>query len=161
MNEYYSAAGQCGLFIAIAWAVAPLISLIIQTAVAWIDDSDRASENWVVHTLYKKTHKYRYPVYNGASKEVFGYAKDKKHSGAKSSSLRIDENYVFSHDAGFFYPISVAVVGGIPFAVVAAFDFYPITLSILGFVVMAHMARFGRRHQKLFTKHIEDKNAHR
>ncbi|MEE5088416.1 hypothetical protein V2J74_27050 [Pseudomonas alliivorans] len=56
----------------------------------------------------------------------------------------------------FFFP--VAVFG--PLVIFLSLKFYPVLLTALTLAAIAYVARFSRRHKKLFDKHLKDPEAH-
>ncbi|MBD8680330.1 hypothetical protein [Pseudomonas sp. CFBP 13719] len=57
----------------------------------------------------------------------------------------------------FFFPI--AILG--PLVAFLSLKFYPLLLTVLTLAVIAYVARFARRHRKLFDKHLKDPEAHK
>lgn len=73
---------------------------------------------------------------------------------------RHSKNYCRSDGhIGFFAPILISIVA--PSLLLLSFDLYPVTVCGLTLFAVAHLARFARRHKKLFDKHIADPNAHK
>jgi hypothetical protein len=59
------------------------------------------------------------------------------------------------------YPCLVVASFFAPMVCLFAVTAYPITIGVLTVLLLAHLARFSRRHKKMFDEHIEDKNAHK
>jgi len=159
MNEYQIAA-IAGCCIAALWIVAYVFSWSVQWGWSWIDDSKVGKRNWLANKLNYS--KWKYPVYLYCEDEVFGYAKDKKHDGQKGlCDLDHGVDYIYNHETGVFYWKIGFVVSLLPIASVIAFKIYPITLTCGVLIILAHVARFSRRHKKIFEDHVKDKNAHK
>lgn len=63
-------------------------------------------------------------------------------------------------DGGVVVCITSCVLLFTPMAIAFSIAIYPVVLSIVVMVILAHVARFAKRHKKLFDKHIGDKSAH-
>ncbi|HCL4225694.1 TPA: hypothetical protein N2C25_003923 [Pseudomonas aeruginosa] len=131
-----------GLALAFLWAFAVFLAWAWGRAWAWIDDSKPPRHNflthWVMGLLGFHLEDDRWSVY------VYRHSKNKRGSDGAS---------------GFFYPVLIAVTA--PSLLLLSFDLYPITVCGLTLFAVAHLARFARRHKKLFDKHIADPNAHK
>jgi len=57
----------------------------------------------------------------------------------------------------FFFPVSVFG----PLAIFISIKLYPVLLTALALAAIAYVARFSRRHKKLFDKHLKDPEAHK
>lgn len=49
----------------------------------------------------------------------------------------------------------------LPLAAFLSIKFYPVLLTVLTLLLLAYVARFARRHKKLFDKHLKDPEAHK
>ncbi|MEQ4254280.1 hypothetical protein [Pseudomonas syringae] len=49
----------------------------------------------------------------------------------------------------------------LPLATFLSIKFYPVLLTALTLLLLAYVARFARRHKKLFDKHLKDPEAHK
>ncbi|MDQ3203922.1 MAG: hypothetical protein M3Q94_17440 [Pseudomonadota bacterium] len=56
-----------------------------------------------------------------------------------------------------FFPITIFA----PLAIYLSVKLYPVLLTALTLMVVAYVARFARRHRKLFDKHLKDPEAHK
>jgi len=137
MNEYKIAI-LCGGIIVIGWIVAYVLCWIGQWAWAWVDDSKVGQRNLIVKYLANKN---GFDDYHGS---VFDYkGKKKGYSDGLWSFMR-----------AFLFTVTL------PFVLLMTIKLYPIALAILCMALVAWVARFSRRHKKLFDKHIVDKDAH-
>jgi len=168
MNEY-EIAFYCGLGLSAFCIIAYVLSWVVQWAWAWIDDGKASKKNWIASkTIFSK---WKYPVHNDygdalerkakTNADGWGYAKDKKHTHKSVHNLKhgIDYLYDWQISGRYFW----LVLGMIPLPVVAVlmYDVYPITLTIGVLIVLAYLARFSRRHKKIFDEHVKDKGAHK
>ncbi|MFU4132759.1 hypothetical protein ACM7HG_30015 [Pseudomonas aeruginosa] len=131
-----------GLFLAFLWAFAVFLAWAWGRAWAWIDDSKPPRHNFltrrVMVLLGFKLQDDPWPAYQ--------YMHSK--------------NYCESDGhIGFFAPILISILA--PSLLLLSFDLYPVTVCGLTLFAVAHLARFARRHKKLFDKHIADPNAHK
>jgi hypothetical protein len=132
-----------------------------------VDDGEVGDKNWVLKKISVTITKWKYPVYCGGP-EIFGYAKDKKHDGRKvhdytleKHSLEHGEDYKYTHQVIGKGPIPVMLSSIVaPMLMVFVFEFYAVALFVLTLAIVANLARFARRHKKLFDKHLTDKDAH-
>jgi hypothetical protein len=163
MNEYQIASIVGGV-IAVGWFVAYVLCWLGQWAWAWVDDSEVGKRNWLASKI--NFSKWKYPVYlysesfeNGD--KPHGYAKDKKYNNTKCGGLRegVDYKYGFNTYGGIISTTFITSL--IPMFAVISFNLYPVTLAFLCVALIAWVARFSRRHKKLFDKHIVDKDAHK
>lgn len=167
MNEYQIAI-WCGVTIAALWLVAYILCWIGQWAWAWVDDDEIDSSNWLAGKIHFS--KWKYPVYNNygigleeavkENKKPFGYAKDKKHENKSIGKLTEGVDYKYSHSVGGGIITLSFLTSLLPILFVVSLHFYPIVLAVLILATIAWVARFSRRHKKLFDKHIQDKDAH-
>jgi hypothetical protein len=146
MNEYqineYEIAFLCGVVIAALWIVAYLLCRFGQWAWAWVDDAKVGKRNLIVNWLaMMQGYTHRDPGYDT---EFVYWNKDKSDSAV-----------------GILPFLQALLATSIaPMAIVIAFKLYAVTLIVLTLMVTAWVARFSRRHKKLFDKHIVDKDAH-
>jgi len=138
MNEYQIAGLSFAGIIAL-WHLAYILCWFIQWSWSWVDDSKMGKVNTLVR---KVAHLSGFEDYDGCW--------DYKH---KKSEGRSD-------GFGPFYAITFGT-GLLPIVLVVAIEFYPIALSIAVLILMAHLARFSRRHKKIFDEHVKDKSAHK
>lgn len=168
MNEYQIAV-VCGIGLGLCWLLAYLLCWLGQWAWAWVDDSEISLENWLAKRV--NFSKWKYPVHNDYGealkraakngKKPFGWAKEKKHEHKSVGELKHGKEYVYSHERvpGILSLILLSMA--LPMFVLIAFKLYSVALIILTLMVIAWVARFSRRHKKLFDKHITDKEAHK
>ena len=139
MNEY-EIAGVVSGSIAAIWILVYILCWVGQWAWAWVDDAKVHKGNLIVGFLAKK-----YGFVDDGDKELYYH-----------------HPVIGGHGEGFIpFVGTLGVTSLIPVCLVVTFNFYPIVLSVLLFFVFAMLARFSRRHKKLFDKHIEDKDAHK
>jgi hypothetical protein len=137
MNEYQIASIVSG-FIAISWILAYLLCWAGQWAWAWVDDSKVGQRNLIVKYLANKN------GFDDYDSSCFDYR------GAQKG---------LSDGFGSFIRAYLFTVM-LPFILVITINFYPVTLAFLCVALIAWVARFSRRHKKLFDKHVVDKDAH-
>ncbi|MBP2698397.1 hypothetical protein [Pseudomonas aeruginosa] len=131
-----------GLFLAFLWAFAVFLAWAWGRAWAWIDDSKPPRHNFLIRRVMVllgfKLQDDPWPAYQ--------YRHSKNNFGSDGH-------------IGFFAPILIAITS--PSLLLLSFDIYPVTICGLTLFAVAHLARFARRHKKLFDKHIADPNAHK
>lgn len=118
---------------------AVVIGLVWRKAWAWIDDAE-AGRNPVLEFMA------RLRGWTPYTTEGNGYQwwKDKKDSTQTEVLLPFLGLFFFS-----------------PLAVFLAIKLYPVVMAALTLVAVAFVARFARRHKKLFDKHLKDPEAHK
>lgn len=139
-SQLLSCAGGLGMLLGLTWVAAYFFSWAWAWIWAWIDDRETPTDNPIIEFTMKK----------------MGWVKGKKYSCftyAKGEMKRSDGA------CGFFYPMFAVAIG--PTLIMLMILLYPLTLSILLACLLARLARFARRHKKLFDKHIKDPNAHK
>ena len=140
MNEYQIAAISCIGLMAF-WLVTYLLSWGIQWAWSWVDDSEIGKRNWIV----RKIAHWR------------GYEDRDTYI---SSFLYTDKSGDMSDGSNPFFLVAF-VTSIIPMTLVLSINFYPVALSVLTLTLIAHVARFSRRHKKIFDEHVKDKSVHK
>ncbi|HEJ2104692.1 TPA: hypothetical protein SLV91_003651 [Pseudomonas aeruginosa] len=131
-----------GLFLAFLWAFAVFLAWAWGRAWAWIDDSKPPRHNFLTRrVMVLLGFKLQYDPW-----PVYQYMHSKNNFGSDGH-------------IGFFAPILIAITS--PSLLLLSFDIYPVTICGLTLFAVAHLARFARRHKKLFDKHIADPNAHK
>ena len=106
----------------------------------WIDDSE-PGRNPVLEFMARLRGWTQYDT-EGSSKYLWW--KDKKGESQPDVLL-------------FFFPITIFA----PLAIYLGITLYPLLLTALTLLVVAYVARFARRHRKLFDKHLKDPEAHK
>lgn len=145
LNAYEIAIGS-GVIILAGWLVAYILCWVGQWAWAWVDDSKAGENNLIVKLILEKIFEFKFEQNPG-----YKYVKDIAWvKGGKKSEYR--ELYVFK----FCF-----MTASIPLFIVLTLDFYYVALTIASISLLAILARFARRHKKLFDKHIVDKEAHK
>lgn len=131
-----------GFVLAFLWAFAVFLAWAWGRTWAWVDDSKPPKHNllthWVMGLLGFELEGDRWSVW------VY------RHSNSKGGG----DGHI-----GFFFPILIVIPA--PSLLLLSFDLYPVTICGLTLFAVAHLARFARRHKKLFDKHITDPNAHK
>lgn len=147
MNPLETFPGQllACLILGAACALALFILILLgkawRHAWAWIDDSE-PGRNPALELLAK----------------IRGWTKYDSSSGYSPLLKWKDQKGVIQDEPVFGlmpYPFFA------PIAAFFCFKFYPVFLSGLVLLVVAFLARFARRHKKLFDKHIKDPDAHK
>lgn len=133
------AATGIGGILGTAWVVAYILSWIGAWIWSWVDECESPKENPLIEWSMRK----------------MGWGKPK----GWSCWLYSRNDDVSDGACGFFYPLLAVMIG--PAAITILILLYPLTLSILLAVLLARLARFARRHKKLFDKHLKDPGAHK
>mgnify|MGYP001611589864 CR=1 FL=1 len=121
--------------------LAVLAGMIWRKTWAWIDDAE-PGRNPVLELLAKLRGWTQYTT-QGTSTTYFWW-KD------KTGDSKPDVLFPF-----------MAVAFCTPLATYLGIKFYPVLLVALTLVLIAYVARFARRHRKLFDKHLKDPEAHK
>ena len=131
------AAACLGLLFGMGWVAAYVLSWCWAWVWAWIDDSEASEKNPLIKISMLRM--------GWVERDwIFSYEKgDKVSDGA----------------CGFFFPL-VALILIPPFAAMAVAA-YPVSLAAILAYLVARVARFARRHKKLFDKHLKDPEAHK
>lgn len=138
-SQLMGAAGGFGVILGAAWVAAYVFSWIWAWAWAWIDDAETPGKNPLIDYVMRK----------------MGWVSPRRYS-----SFLYTKKEDFSDGAcGFFYPL--IAIATAPAAITLLILLYPLTLSALLAVLLARLARFARRHKKLFDKHLKDPDAHK
>lgn len=139
MNEYneYQIASALGIIIAIGWIVAYLLCWAGQWAWAWVDDSEMGKRNLMIKFLMTK---------------LWGYK-------LKDNYFLYQTQYSVSDGDGPFFLTGISTAF-LPMSLLLCFNFYEMFLITMSIIGSAQLTRYVRRQQKLFVKHIKDKNAH-
>lgn len=132
-------AGGLGVILAGVWIALNILCRIWAWVWAWIDDSESPKSGAIIHFLAMSR---GFKVYEGS------YFKYRSADGDYSNGW-----------LEFLAPMALLFIA--PTAFLLAFLLYPLTLSIFGLYLTARLARFARRHKKLFDKHIKDPDAHK
>lgn len=135
----FAFAGGIGILLALGWIAVNVLCWIWNWSWAWIDDSDPQKSGAIIHFL---------ALSRGFKIHKSEYFKYRSECGEYSNGW-----------LEFFAPMVILCLG--PTIFLIAFLLYPITLSIFGLYLTARLARFARRHKKLFDKHIKDPEAHK
>jgi hypothetical protein len=134
--------GQVMALLAAGYGLAVLAGLVIlggkiwRHALGWIDDSEAG----------------RNPVL-----DFFARLRGWKPSESLYGQRWVDRKGSDQHDAAFL-PIFGVIWA--PISIYLTVRFYPVLLTALTLFAVAHVARFARRHKKLFDKHLKDPSAH-
>jgi hypothetical protein len=146
MNEFESLPVQ--LFGCLILGVALFVAMLLTVGLGklwrnvwgWIDDSE-PGRNPVLEFLARLRGWTPYTT-EGYSKYLWW--KDKK--GEQRPDVLL-----------FFFPITMFA----PLAIYLSIKLYPVLLTFVTLAVVAYVARFARRHRKLFDKHLKDPEAHK
>ncbi|MGN8104669.1 hypothetical protein [Pseudomonas sp. 22072] len=118
---------------------AVLFGLVWRKAWAWIDDAE-AGRNPVLEFLARLRGWTPYTT-GGAGYQWWKDKKDSTHT-----------EVVLPFLGAFFFT---------PLAIFLGIKLYPLVVAALTLVAVAFVARFARRHKKLFDKHLKDPEAHK
>ncbi|MBF8732838.1 MULTISPECIES: hypothetical protein [Pseudomonas] len=130
-----------GLFLAISFGLVVLLGKAWRHAWAWIDDS-RPGRNPVLELMARL--RGWTPWDTQGSSSIYLWWKDKK-GETKTDAF----SWLFF--IAFWVPLSIYLV----------VKLYALALFVASLVAIAFVARFARRHKKLFDKHIKDPEAHK
>lgn len=144
MNEY-EIASIVGGAIAIGWILAYVFCWIGQRVWAWVDDSEAEKVSPLICWIAKS----------------LGYLRVKK--DWDSDFIWKTKGQSDSGSTWGFTPFikMLLLTSFMPIALILSIKIYPVAISLLIAAVIAWVARFSRRHKKLFDKHIVDKEAHK
>lgn len=135
----FAIAGVIGFLLALGWIAINILCWAWNWIWAWIDDSEPQKSGAIIHFLAMrrgfKIHKSEYFKY------------------------RSDDGYYSNGWAELLLPMVILFFG--PAIFLLGFLLYPLTLSAFGLYLTARLARFARRHKKLFDKHVKDPDAHK
>lgn len=132
-------AGGLGVILALGWIAANILGRIWSWCWAWIDDSEA-------------------PPVGPINKFMMGLMGFELKNSVFMYHHKDDEGRSDGH-AGFFIPLLILFLA--PVLMTLSFFLYPLTLSIFGLYLTARLARFARRHKKLFDEHVKDQKAHK
>ncbi|MFT0517298.1 hypothetical protein [Pseudomonas faucium] len=141
LENYFALACGLGLLLGLAWFALYLLSWAWVWSWAWMDDSKPAQRNPLIQWV--NSHRGFEPGEGFCCR--YGYQ--------RQDGRRIDG------EGGFFYPFLALSLA--PLALLVMVKIYPVTIAVLTSIAIAHLARFARRHKKLFDKHIKDPEAHK
>lgn len=133
-----------GIALALAWFALLVLAQVWARAWNWIDDGDNPIQaNPILQRLMK----------------IRGYElrKRTKYSDSVAYWNKKDE----CGDSGFFIAVPALILFLSPTVIFLSMRFYPVPIAIGTLAVIAYLARFARRHKKLFDKHIKDPLAHK
>jgi hypothetical protein len=145
MGRFDSFPEQLMAFFMLGFPLAALLMLAVlgglvwSKAWAWIDDSE-PGRNPVNDMLARLRGWTPYTTESGS----YFWWKDKK--GETKC------------DVIFAYAFTTLLL---PLATFLSIKFYPLLLTVLTLLLLAYVARFARRHKKLFDKHLKDPEAHK
>lgn len=133
--KYGPCAFALGSGLVILWFLLLVIARIWVSVWAWIDDSKPSSKNPITRRVMR----------------LLGYEEDGCAWAYRNPATR----EVSDGEIGTFLPACALFLA--PFALLL----YPITIGVMTAFALAHIARFTRRHKKLFDKHLKDPDAHK
>jgi hypothetical protein len=149
-------AGGIGIACGMAWLLLILLAAGWRRAMAWVDDREdlESIPNPLIAVLMKRKGYTWQDTWKGLNmrdgETWWRWCKPGKGSKQWDTS-----------DADGAIATSFIVVVLAPIVATAAFLFYPIAIAAGLLVLIAHIARFAKRHKKLFDKHIKDPLAHK
>lgn len=137
----FAAAGGLSIILCLGWFFVLIACRFWSWVWAWIDDAEVPKYGVITLTVMK----------------CLGYKKNERRSIYEFNNTT---NGCGSDGAiAIFLPAFALLVS--PFLIVLAVAIYPFTLSVFGIYLTAKLARFARRHKKLFDEHVKDKSAHK
>ena len=170
-EEYLRFTVTTGFSISALWVVGFVLSWIVQWSWSGVDDTIVEGGSWLWGNI--NLCKFRYPIFNNDNngsredfkrgKKPFGYSKNKSDEGGSCWEVN-DKDQVYPWEAPMMIGGQIQVVfftSLSPFIILTSITLYPLTIGIATTLSIAYLARFVRRHKKLFDKHIVDKEAHK
>lgn len=147
MNEIYEMAFIVGGCLFAFGIIAPLISSLLSRCWAWVDDSKQVGYNvlfgWVVGKCFN-LRRDRWGEYRWESGEG--------NRVADGDGFDLTMFWIFC----FLLPLAF-----LPALIVFFMFNYEIAIALLTLYTIAHLARYSRRHKKVFDKHVSDPKAHK
>nr|WP_314585550.1 hypothetical protein [uncultured Pseudomonas sp.] len=135
-----------GFALSVGWLITYLFANLARKAWNWIDDNDDPVK--------------RNPILDWLMPRL-GYQIDQQHLnyGGKYIWEKNNGKDTSNGDIAIFMPFLILLV--FPTAIYIGLWLYPVTLTGIALFLIAYLARFARRHRKLFDKHLKDPDAHR
>ena len=131
-----------GFFLALVWIASIVGSKLWAMTWNWIDDGDSKVEfNPLVLAVMR-----RLGYTNDRDSSCYPYQKNKGEDISDGSRA-------------VFFPLLLLLFS--PLAIVIGYRLYPLTIAAITLFLLARLARFARRHRKLFDKHLKDPEAHK
>ncbi|GFM73780.1 hypothetical protein PSCICL_47720 [Pseudomonas cichorii] len=141
ISQIFIVASVAGVALAILWIFLYALAAIWSRVWAWIDDTKTPTYNPLINKVMSQLGwTYQDGDYNFERKYIRG---NKKSDG----------------ELGFFGPLLILLCG--PILLALAIKLYAATLTAFTLYLLARLARFARRHKKLFDKHVKDPAAHK
>lgn len=145
-----------GFALAVAWLAVVLLASVWARAMCWIDDeSDTKKRPNPVIARIARLHGYTWQDYWASTPCMNGEAWMRWCKPGKDAAKPDTQ------DGEIFVAKSLAVVFALPVVVTVSVLFYPIAIAAALLVLIAHLARFAKRHKKLFDHHLKDPKAHK
>jgi hypothetical protein len=126
-----------GIILGAGWIAAYFLSWCWAWTWAWVDDSKAPKKNPLINLAMSR-------MGWGEGDWLWSYKKGSHNSDG---------------GRGFFFPLIALIL--LPPFISSAIAVYPITLAVFLAYLIARLARFARRHKKLFDKHLKDPEAHK
>jgi hypothetical protein len=151
MNEIYILSNEANIFeqaivlgvtLAVCFILTGFIGIIWSNVWSWIDDNETEVTNPI--------NRIALLLCAGRKTDIYDYWRYR----AFFNVTRTDDILII-----YFWAISVLLSA--PIAILLAVKLYEISLFIVAVVLIAHLARFARRHKKVFDKHVKDPDAHK
>ncbi|PRA53200.1 MULTISPECIES: hypothetical protein [Pseudomonas] len=131
-----------GALLAIAWIALIVGSKVWQLTWNWIDDDESRVEcNPLVFAVMRR----------------LGYTRDR--DSTSYPYQKGDGEKISDGSLAVVLPLFLLLV--CPLAIVVGFRLYPLVIAAITLFLIARLARFARRHKKLFDKHLKDPEAHK
>lgn len=135
----FAHSGVLGIALGAAWVLTYVGAWFWAWTWAWIDDSKTPRNNPIINKLmlsrgWQPNESWRCYAYHRGNDEADG--------------------------AGIFFGILGLLISG-PLVAALGLFLYPLTIGVALLFAIAHLARFARRHKKLFDKHLKDPAAHK
>lgn len=139
-----------GGMLGLSWVGACILSWAWGRIWAWVDDSKAPERIWMTAKImaywgWREDESY---VYSRGGRLTKFYGRD------------YWEGAEYSHGfQAFIFPLALLIAAPVIFLI--AYWVYPLTIGLALSFLIAHMARFARRHKKLFDQHVKDPDAHK
>lgn len=135
----YIASFVIGFILFVLWPTAILCADILGRVLAWIDDAEKPKRNMLTAKVMG----------------MLGYRDDGGRCLPYVKKGRSDS----SGEIAIFLPGVILFLA--PITLYLSITLYPVTIGVFTLYLLARLARFARRHKKLFDKHIKDPDAHK
>jgi hypothetical protein len=149
-NEWFVFCLVVGFFLAVAWIFLCFLGNCYVRIFHWIDDGESPIKHNPIEAFVMKILGYK----SLPSRNLWKYVR----TGTEGNDYDIDE---YSSDGGAAWGVPSLILFFSPLVIYLTVILYPVAITLFVIFVFAYMARFARRHHKLFQKHLKDPEAHK